>query len=94
MHRCTADDATVHRHLCPEELQALAAHALVGAAQAFFQASTAQYRAAVAPPQVLPQTARGGGWGQQRSPLPLLSTSRLLHPCPSPPSPLLPSGRR
>ncbi|PSC70153.1 phosphatidylinositol kinase [Micractinium conductrix] len=49
--RCTADDATVRRHLQPEELRALAAHALVGAAHAFSQAATAEYRSKTAPLQ-------------------------------------------
>lgn len=49
---CTADDATVHRHLAPEELRALAAHALVGAAHSFSQAATADYRQKLGPPQV------------------------------------------
>ena len=55
--RCTADDATVHRHLSPEELRALAAHALVGAAHTFSQVATAEYRASKGAPQV----RRGGG---------------------------------
>lgn len=49
--RCTADDSTVHRHLEPEELRALAAHALVGAAHSFSQAATADYRKRLGPPQ-------------------------------------------
>ncbi|KAL4436762.1 hypothetical protein ABPG75_003901 [Micractinium tetrahymenae] len=49
--RCTADDTEVHRHLSPEELRALAAQALVGAAHAFSQAAIAEYRAKAGPPQ-------------------------------------------
>ncbi len=56
--RCTADDSTVHRHLAPEELRALAAHALVGAAHSFSQAATADYRKRLGPPQVCSAT-----WG-------------------------------
>jgi hypothetical protein len=50
--RCTADGATVHRHLAPEELRALAAHALVSAAHSFSQAAAAEYRAKGGPQQV------------------------------------------
>lgn len=53
--RCTADGATVHRHLSPEELRALAAHALVSAAHSFSQQAAAEYRAKGGPQQV------GGG---------------------------------
>lgn len=49
--RCTADDTTVHRHLSPEELRALSAQALVGAAHAFSQAAIAEYRAKAGPPR-------------------------------------------
>ena len=60
----------MHRHLEPEELRALAAHALVGAAHSFSQAATADYRKRLGPPQVgwrAPKAGTcglGGAWMQ------------------------------
>lgn len=50
--RCTADDATIHRHLAPEELRSLAAQALVSAAHSFSLAAATEYRLKAGPPEV------------------------------------------
>ena len=53
----------MRRHLAPEELRALAAHALVGAAHSFSQASTADYRAKLGLLQVRGRGASRPAWG-------------------------------
>ncbi|KAI3425989.1 hypothetical protein D9Q98_007957 [Chlorella vulgaris] len=51
--RCTADDATIHRHLAPEELRSLAAQALVSAAHSFSLAAATEYRLKAGPPEAV-----------------------------------------
>ncbi|KAL4858171.1 hypothetical protein ACK3TF_001664 [Chlorella vulgaris] len=53
LQRCTADDATIHRHLAPEELRSLAAQALVSAAHSFSLAAATEYRLKAGPPEAV-----------------------------------------